>query len=86
MKRYTHDYDYGSSLKASPNGIWVKYEDAKRLIELNREMYEALLNILHLKAVDELDEELWTKAWAIGVDAIRAANGEKAEEVKGNDK
>ena len=50
-----------------------------RLKELNREMYKALLNILHLKAADELDEELWTKAWAIGVDAIRAANGEKAE-------
>ena len=64
---------------------YLEAENA-RLKELNREMYKALLNILHLKAVDELDEELWTKAWAIGVDAIRAANGEKAEEVKGNDK
>ena len=52
MKRYTHDYDYGSNLKASPNGIWVKYADVEKLKELNREMYE------DAKRLKELNREM----------------------------
>ena len=54
------------------DGEWVKAEIAVAL-------YKALLNILSLKAADNYDEELWTKAWAKGVDALRVANGEKSE-------
>ena len=49
------------------------------LIAAAPEMYEALLNILQLKATNEYDEELWTKAWAKGVNALRIANGEEPE-------
>ena len=53
----------------NPRGEWVKYEDVKYL-------YQSLLTILHLKAADEYDNEVWTKAWADAVNAIRKANGE----------
>ena len=42
MKRYTHDYDYGSNLKVSPNGEWVRHEDVKEMEELNRELIAVL--------------------------------------------
>ena len=59
MKRYTHDYDYGSNLKASPNGIWVKYADVEKLKELNREMYETLKSVhFYLQQIGSVDSLL----------------------------
>ena len=59
MKRYTHDYDYGSNLKASPNGIWVKYEDVKKLKELNRELVEIIRAECADCKVEELNREMY---------------------------
>ena len=58
MKRYTHDYDYGSNLKASPNGIWVKYEDVKKVEELNRELVEIIRAECADCKVEELNREM----------------------------
>ena len=41
MKRYEHCKVLNRMISA-PDGEWVKYEDAKKLKELNREMVEAL--------------------------------------------
>jgi len=70
MKRYW--YGGVTSEVEDDNGRWVKYEDVK-------DLYQSLLTILHLKAADEYDNEVWTKAWADAVNAIRKANGEGGE-------
>ena len=41
MKRYEHCKVLNRMISA-PDGEWVKYEDVKKLKELNREMVEAL--------------------------------------------
>jgi len=81
MKRYSSTYkvihDDGFTgmnvirghMEESDSGEFVKHEDIK-------DVYQSLLTILYLKAADEYDDELWTKAWADAVSSIRKANGD----------
>ena len=59
MKRYTHDYDYGSNLKASPNGIWVKYEDVQKIKQdKTRALFRNSELVMENTRLKELNREL----------------------------